>query len=135
MHFKTALIALVAALVSVQATTDSTDASDASKIVVVENNLGSSLPIATTSSLYGGRHYRYPIDYYSGDLIRPYHHTFPGSRLYRRSDDGAADAENGESKALVDSDEDENEKFLMFPYYGYRRFYRPFFYRRPYIFM
>ena len=137
MYLKSALIALVATLVSVQATTDSANAADPSKIVFVENSLGSGLPISMTNPVYADRHYRYPTNYYGSDTIRPYYNTYP-DRLYRRSDDGAASgAETGQSKAAVGtgSDEAENEKFLMFPYYGYRRFYNPFFYRRPYIFL
>ncbi|GJJ68430.1 hypothetical protein EMPS_00776 [Entomortierella parvispora] len=123
MHFKAALVALVAA--SVAHAIDTSDSTDPSKLSIIENNIGPQ--ITTTRPLHTQRH---PLLY--GDLDRTYYPNSGRQIMYRRSDDAAS--ESGQSKIAVpgsESDENEDDKFWMFPYYGYR-FYRPFYYRRTY---
>jgi len=110
---------------------DASDSTDPSKLSIIENNIGPQ--ITTTRPLYTHRHH--PVHY--GDLDRTYYPSSGDRTMYRRSDDAANDG--GQSKvaaadpsADLQSDEDEDDKYMMFPYYGYRRFYQPFFYRRTY---
>ncbi|KAF9174132.1 hypothetical protein BGX21_000262 [Mortierella sp. AD011] len=118
MHFKTSLLALTAIVASARALEQvSPEAIQDSKTITSKYDMN-------PYYRHSGYDYGHSGHYYPGDY-QHYHHYYRGHPYYKRSDTASKGSEAGEGDTDVGTAENEEgaNKFLVSPYFYYRRFY------------